>query len=143
MVTINFTLFVQLGLFLLFIWVMNRLVLRPALRVMDKRAEAIEDDHASAESDIAKAKSLESRYTSEIAAARRAANVQVERARREVLDARHVALNKRRQQGDEAVAEVEAAANARVDAQRAQFDGLAHQVAERIKEHLGLGGPQS
>ena len=141
MVTINFTIIVQLALFGLFVWVANRLILRPTLRVMDRRAETMEQDQATAESDTAEAQSLESKYTAEMASARRAANVRVERARRDAMDARNAALNERHRESDKAVAEVEAAANEEIDAQRGQFEGLTRQIGESISRHLKLGGP--
>jgi F-type H+-transporting ATPase subunit b len=143
MVTLNFTIVVQLALFGLFVWVANRLVLRPTLRVMDRRAETMEEDRVAAESDAAEAQALESRYTAEIAAARRASNVNVERARRDALDARNAALNERHRESDKAIADVEAAATAEIEAQRGQFKDLTRQIAEGISRHLNLGGPES
>ena len=141
MVTLNFTILVQLALFGLFVWVANRFILRPALRVLDKRAETMEEDRAAAQSDAAEAQALESRYTAEIAAARRAANVTIEQARRDAMDARNAALSERYRESDKAAAEAEAAANAAIDAQRDQFKDLADQIAGEISRHLKLGGP--
>ena len=141
MVTLNFTIVVQLALFGLFVWVANRLILRPTLRVMDRRAETMEEDRVAAESDEAEAQSLESKYIAEMASARRAANVSVERARRDALDARNAALNERHKESDKAVAVVEAEATAEIEAQRGQFEDLARQIGEGISRHLNLGGP--
>lgn len=44
MVTINFTLLVETGLFLLFMWAMHRYVFTPLLAVMDERADGIAAD---------------------------------------------------------------------------------------------------
>jgi F-type H+-transporting ATPase subunit b len=136
-------LLVQLALFGLFVWVANRLILRPTLRVIDQRAETIEEDRATAETDEEQAQAMESKYAAEIAAARRAASVRVEQARRDAMDARNAALNERHREADQAVGEVEAAANAEIEAQRDQFKDLAHQIADGISRHLNLGGPAS
>ena len=47
MVTINLTLFVQLGLFLIFMWGARKLIFDPILKVLDSREEKLEQDQAN------------------------------------------------------------------------------------------------
>ena len=48
MVTLNLTIAVQLALFLLFLAVTNKLVLKPMLAVLDKRDEQVRQDEETA-----------------------------------------------------------------------------------------------
>ena len=59
MVIVNLTLFVELGLFLLFLWAMQRWVLMPLLAVMDERRAKMAGDADAADAAERRAKELE------------------------------------------------------------------------------------
>ena len=83
MVTLNFTIVVQLGLFLIFLWSVNRLVFGPVLITLDQRNEKLADDEVSTETDSRKAGELEGSYLAEMSAARRGSLNATDAARRE------------------------------------------------------------
>ncbi len=139
MIAINFTIFVELGLFLLFMWVTQRLILMPLLAVMDRRDDRVTEDEQAAEQRAAEAESLESRYADEIAAMRRAASTQIEQARREGMMARALAIRERKAEADQAVRVVEEAAMGAMETERQQFGALVPGLTERMAKQLHLG----
>ena len=59
MIALNFTLFVQLCLFLLFLYVTNAIVVRPLLKTIDARNAKIEADQTAADGDAQEAARVE------------------------------------------------------------------------------------
>ena len=143
MVVLNLTFLVQLGLFLVFLTVMHFLVLRPTLRVTDRRDEKMDADRQAAEADHDEAAQLETQYASELGAVRRDTATQVAQAQRAAQEKHVAALAEHRRQGDQTVAAVRAAAVAHLDEQRKQYDGLTPELAEAIAKGLGLGRDNS
>ena len=139
MIAIIFTLFVELGLFLLFMWVTQRLILMPLLAVMDRRDDQVNEDVTAAEHYAAEAESLEGRYADEIAGVRRAASTEIEQARREGMMARAAAIRERKAAADQAVRAVEEAAMSAVESERQQFGSLLPGLTERMAKQLHLG----
>ena len=140
MVNINSTLLVQLGLFLLFLWGLNRLVLRPMLKTMDDREDMLRRQEAETDSDTTQAEQAESTYASRIAAARQEAAQRVEEARRAALGERTAALAQRRAEANGAVERVRGKALEAVDEQRQRYADLAPGLVGAIIEKLGTGG---
>lgn len=139
MIAINFTLFVELGLFLLFMWVTQRLILMPLLAVMDRRDDQVNEDEVAAERHADEADSLESRYADEIAGVRRAASTEVEKARREGMMARAAAIRERKAAADQVVRGVEEAAMSAMETERQQFGTLLPGLTKRMANQLHLG----
>ncbi len=140
MVTINLTIVVQLGLFLLFLWALNKLVLQRVLRNLDARETALEQDAEAANADASAAQSLEAQYAAELTAARRAATVHFERERRAAMDDRNERLARARENGDQEVMAVSRDGQAQIQAQREQFGTLAQDVAEAMAQRLRVKG---
>lgn len=140
MVTINLTIVVQLVLFLLFLWVMNKLVLQPVLRRLDEREHDIEQNARAAKEDAKTAKALESQYTAELSAARRAAAARFARERAAAMDSRNQRLTQARHDGDRAVMAVEREGKDQIAAQRGEFDAMAAEVADAMARQLQLKG---
>ena len=111
MIALNFTLVVQLLLFLLFLYVTNKVVLRPLLKTMDARSAKVEKDTAAAEADSREAERVEG------AVKNRLTGIHQEEALR-LRKARHDEYQENR----EALEEMKRHANAGVDAYRAQMD---------------------
>ncbi|MBN2311769.1 MAG: hypothetical protein JXR94_22510 [Candidatus Hydrogenedentes bacterium] len=133
---------VQLGLFLTFLWVMNRLVLQPILRVMDERDESIRDAQNSAASDARDAQNIEARYAGEVAAARRESTVHLQQVRRDALRERISVLAERQAEADRAVLVARKEARARLVEERAKCEALAPELADAMAARIGLGGVQ-
>ena len=140
MVTINLTIVLQLGLFLLFLWALNKLVLRPVVNSLDAREAALEHDAEAARADASAAQSLESQYAAELSTARTAATVQFERERSAAMDERNQRLARARADGDQAVIEVAREGEAQIEAQRPQFGTLAEQLAQAMAQRLRVKG---
>jgi F-type H+-transporting ATPase subunit b len=140
MIAINFTFFVELGLFLLFMWVTQRIILKPILSVMDRRDDQVTADEAAAEQQAAESESLEGRYADEIAGVRRAASTEIETARRDGMMARAAAIRERKAEADQAVRKVEEAALEAMNIERKRFDSLVPGLSERMAKQLQLGG---
>ncbi len=143
MVSLNPTLLIELGLFLLFVWGTHRFVIRPVLRVMDERDARLAQDEHSASEDNAEAHRLEEHHQVEIAKALRDAHQKTERTRRGAREQHGDTLAVRRKQAD---AEVEAARGAllqEVEAERAKYATLTPDLADAMGRQLGLGGRES
>ena len=139
MVVLNLTLVIELGLFLVFLWVTNKIILSPILRVMDDRDAKMSQDLQQAETDTAEAEKLEKKYTLVISTERRASHVAFEKARRAAMDEHSAALSAHKREADAAVAVVAEEAEARVEQERQQYDALVPGIAADIAGHLGLG----
>jgi len=142
MVVLNFTIIIELGLFLLFLWVTNKLILQPVLHNIDKREEGIALNEQAAETDAEEAEELEQRYAEAMAKARRAAHSEIEAARREAMDAHNAALLEHRRQADAEVEAQHESAFQKAEVERANYDALAPALADEIAGRLGVGGGQ-
>jgi len=141
MISLNLTLFVEVGLFLLFLWACRRWVFTPVLRVLDEREASLEAGKTEAQRDLELAEELEARCYRELAEARRQAKLATDHAMREAHEARARAVSARRHQAEEAVQAAAAEAAAAVERERAQLDALAPEMAAAIRTRLGLEVP--
>ena len=143
MVSVNITLLVELGLFLVFLWVTARIVIRPALTTMDKRSARIEGDRASADDYAAKTDDLKRSYHEEITTARRAAKRKIAETCRQALSDRVDAIADRRRHGQRLVDAVRATAQQQEEAQRPQYAALVARLAESLVANVTtIGRPQ-
>ena len=143
MVDLNFTLVVQLLMFLGFLWVMDRWVLRPLLQVMDKRERTINDDKEQAQTDQEAAESLEHEYAASLASAHQKAHKKVAESLRSLQDEhlkQRIALRDTQQQE---VAQAREEAQAKLDEQRGAFPEMSKAIAGAMMNQLGLGGDAS
>ncbi len=140
MVTLNLTLAVQLGLFLIFLWGTNTLFFRPILSHMDHREEQIEQSRTNAEADDKTTAKLEVSYAQEMGAIRRAADDEFRDNRRAALEAHAAALSEQRHRADETVAKIREEALQQVESERGAYERLAPGVADLIAERLGMRG---
>jgi len=140
MIAINLTFFVILGMFLLFLFVTQQIILKPTLDVMDRRDDRVAADEDAAQQHSAEADTLESRYAEEIARVRRAACMDIDEARREGMLARVNAIRERKAAADQEVAAIKDAASDALDAERKHFDELVPGLADRMAQQLHLGG---
>jgi F0F1-type ATP synthase membrane subunit b/b' len=140
MVALNLTLLVQLGLFLIFLWVTNAIILRPTLRVLDDRDSTLEKNREETASDTKEAQSLQSRVSKELATARRGGAVEVERARHDEMASRLEAMTKRKKEAEVMVGTVRDDLQKQVDAEREQYAPLVTTLSETIAQRLRKGG---
>jgi F-type H+-transporting ATPase subunit b len=138
MVNINLTFFIQLVLFLVFLWGANRIALRPILRVLDKREDTIRDQEDTAEQEAEKAARLEAEYASAMQDTRREASVRQMQARRAAMDERATALTARHREADEAIAALHDEAARQVEAERPKYAPLVASLAHAVEDRLNL-----
>lgn len=140
MVSLNFTIVVELILFLIFLWVTNKVILKPALRLLDERDDAVTANHEQAETDTETAQQLEAQYSSEISTARREVSLRIEQVRRELNSQHNQKVSEQRKKGD---AEVEAAheeAMKQVEAQRAAYGPLVDDLVKVLDQQMHAEG---
>ncbi len=143
MVDLNFTLVVQLLMFLVFLWAMTRWVLRPLLGTMDERETTITADKEQAQTDQETAEQLEQEYAAALAAAHQQAHQKVAEALHEVQSSQIDERNDLRREQQEEIAQAREEANAFVEQQRETFPDLSKAIADAMLHHLGLGGDAS
>ena len=143
MVILNFTILIQLALFLLFLWGTSVWVIRPTLRVMDERAYHVDQQENRARVDLELAQTHEKRY----AQARRDMRLKAEQgfrdARRAALDAQAQTLAQQRKQADRAIAIVREEAGKLAQKERGSYKQLAPALSRLIAARIGIEGPQA
>ena len=141
MVTLNLTLVIEVGLFLVFVWGTARFILRPVLRSLDERVAVIEQDHAQAAVDMEEANTLEGQYARELLDIRQRADEAYRDARRKTLKGHADAVARAIEWADQAVAEARDNAMRLVDEQRDSIESAVPEIAELIERRLYAGGP--
>ncbi len=143
MVDLNFTLVVQLLMFLGFLWAMNRWVLQPLLQFMDEREQTMAQAREQADTDQQTAENLEQEYAAALASLHRKAHQKVMDEVRVVQDRNLKDREKVRQRHGEEVAEVRQEAHDFVAQERNAYPQLSQEIAENMMDRLGLGGNAS
>ena len=143
MVDLNFTLVVQLLMFLGFLWVMDRWVLRPLLKTMDKRERTINDDKEQALTDQEAAEALENEYAAALASAHQKAHKKVAIALRTRQEEQLEQRNTLRDVQQQEVAQTREAAEAEINKQRDAFPEMSKAIAIAMLNQLGLGDDAS
>jgi len=140
MVTLNLTLLVELGLFLVFLWMMRVFVFKPLLRVMDEREARVAEDKHAADARATEAKELEREYGAKVAAIHRASSQEIMRAHRKAQEAHANKLRELKQRTDANVASARKQAKAQVAEEREKYGPLVDDLVQEIAKHAGLEG---
>jgi F-type H+-transporting ATPase subunit b len=142
MVNVNLTLLVELGLFLVFLLLMHRLVLRPLMDLLDRRDAQVEGDLAAAQDVTAKADAMEAALRTEITNLHRKASKEIVKVHREAQE-EHAAVvaNLKHREARELIA-IHDAFMAQLDVERAHLPELATGISTAIRQRLGLSGGQ-
>lgn len=143
MVTINFTIIVQVGLFLLFMAAMNRWIFRPMLRLLDERAERVRADETQAGKSTEEAKKLERTYALQLAGIHRDASQRALAAQREAQEKhmQHILAMKR--QEDAEIKALRAQYKAQIDEERERFGPIIEGLTEVLARKMAPRGGQS
>lgn len=139
MVTLNFTIVLEVGLFLLFLFGMARWVFRPALATLDAREALVERNRASAETALREAESLEDEYRQAVARMRHEADEAVRDARRKALDDLAAQMLEKQREADARIHAIREESARLRETQRADMERLAPELAEAIARQLGVG----
>ena len=143
MVTLNATILVQVLLFLGFLWLMNTLVFRPLLKVMDARESRLEEDREKSQTEVAAAEELEREYAAKMGDLHRQASRKVAEAHRAANGQQAARVAELKRQEDRELAETRAAAMAQVEGERKRYPELTAALAQGMLARLGLGGSGS
>lgn len=140
MIALNFTLVVQLGLFLLFLWGTNRFVFRPLLRTMDARNDKLEQDRVHAETDAQEAKRLETLYTDRLTTAHQVAAQRLNKARYDAYQENRAALEAAKRREEAEVGAYRDALDQQVGGERAKFAALLPGIIEAMDRQVNTEG---
>ena len=143
MVTINFTLFVETGLFLLFLWLMHRFVFKPLLKVMDERAARLREDKEVAERESEVAQQREREYASQLGTIHYKATRTVLEGKREANLQQQEKVAALRAEGARELDALREDLRKQVAAQQNETRALATQLKESLTDSLGLRGAES
>lgn len=138
MVSINFTLFVVLAMFLGFLWAMHRFIFKPVLTLTDERDEKMAEDRAVARDASVEAEQLEDEYSAKLAKLHRESNVRLTRSRRAAQEEHHAKVEAFKNKADADLRDLRAAVQHEIDGQKDQFSGLATEIADSMANRLEL-----
>lgn len=140
MIDINFTLLLQFGLFMLFLWGANRLMFRPVLRVMDEREEKIAADTTNAERDNTEAQKAEEQFIAQITEANQEAARNLRQARQDAYAQNRVRLEKQRLQAEQDLLAHHDEVQQQLEMQRRQYDEHLPILVDAIDQQLRMKG---
>lgn len=143
MVSLNFTFFVILAFFLVFLWAMNRFVIQPLLVVMDQRDGRIQGDKEEARKLTADAAAREREYASRLSALHQEAQLHIAQAHRTAQESYQAGLEALKQREAEEVRDARAEARRLIAEQRDQYDALAAELKDLLRAQLGREKPAS
>lgn len=139
MVTINLTLLIELGLFLLFLWGTSKFIFPRVIHSIEERDARIETNEHAAGTDTDTAVELEDAYHRRTSDTHRNAEENVRKARRSAMDKHAVSIARERDRADRDVAEVRDAAARGVEDEREACLRMAPELANRMMSRLGIG----
>lgn len=143
MVVINFTLLVELGLFLIFLWGMAVFILRPVLRLLDERDDNIAHEQRQADEALEKEALLRKQSADARSAFRSRIENDYRRAQLGIRENQNATLTEKRRKSDAAIAEARDAALKQIEDERPSYAALSSELADSLFEHLGMGqGPR-
>jgi F-type H+-transporting ATPase subunit b len=121
---------------LLLATILNLLLFKPLLRVMEQRQAAVSSARQLAEQAAAQAKSATDEFEARTRDARAEVYRQMEETRRTALDRRASLLSDTRQQAEASIAEATSRLRAEADEARARLDRDAESLATTIVERV-------
>lgn len=143
MVTINFTLFIELVLFLVFLWGTARYVVPRVVDSLDERERSIQDAQAVSKTDSDTAHQLEQQYEAELTTLRRNAEDEFRVARRAAMDTHDAKLAAKRAEADIEVGRVRDTATREFEQERDASTASAQELGKLVTRQLGLDGERS
>ncbi len=140
MISLNFTLVVELVLFLIFLGVTNRLIFRPLLRIMDEREATVARDKEQAAAAAQSASALEVENAERVTEAHRAAPHNLRSARDEAYRAYRLEMEELRKKADQELGLFRAEIAQQIDGQRTTYPDLVPSLVKSIDERLHVEG---
>jgi len=140
MITVNFTLFVELALFLLFLAGAYKIAWRPLLETMDQRAGKIDGDRAAAEKSRKEAHRLEGVYVEQLTAAHQEAAHRLAQARYDAYQSGRAQLDALRVTAEKEIDTFREAVDRQVGEEQAKVAGLMAEVIEAADGKISAEG---
>jgi F-type H+-transporting ATPase subunit b len=136
LIDIDLTAFVQFGLFLVLMYVANKLLFQPYLQLRERRKAGIDGARAEAERMTAEADAKLADYEKQLAVARNRANEEGRKVRAEATAHEREVTDKARAEAQKAIDEATAKMRAETDAARGQLmpqaDAIARSMASKL-----------
>ncbi len=140
MVSINFTIVVELALFLLFLGVTNRFIFRPLLRTMDEREATVARDREAAAAGNDEARTLETLHAEKVMEAHRTTTQRIRDARDEAYRHNRQEMDALRQKADQELGVFRAQIAQQLATERKKFAENLPSVVKAIDERLHVEG---
>jgi F-type H+-transporting ATPase subunit b len=136
LIDIDLTVFVQFALFLVLMYVANKLMFQPYLALRERRKAGIEGARAEAERMTAQADAKLADYEKQLAVARGRANEEGRKVRAEAITHEREVTDAARTTAQKAIDEAQAKMRGETEAARAQLmpqaDAIAKQIASKL-----------
>ena len=132
----DLTLVLQIGLFLIFMWIMNRMLFRPTLRVLEERERQIQGARGKVEDLQARVEAAMSRYGESIREARMTGEVERMRFVREAMGEEERIANEGRARAVETMKRIQENVAREAGIARTELDAKAREFAALIAEQV-------
>ncbi|MBI1318733.1 MAG: hypothetical protein GC168_07265 [Candidatus Hydrogenedens sp.] len=139
MVNLNFTIIVETGLFLVFLWLMYAFVLRPLLKVMDAREAQLTGDETAAAKLEQDCEDTERLYRVSLAAIHQRGSMRVAEAKREEQARHNEQVHALKAEGAERMSVLLKEMREQVRQQRAASDAVVADIKMALSDKLGSG----
>jgi len=143
MIALNFTLVVQLILFLLFLYVTNKIVFRPLLKTMDARTAKIEGDRASANADSKEAEGIENKLKDQLTGIHQEEALRLRKARLDEYNKNRGILEDTKRRIDADVGGYRLQMDHQVEEERGKYPSLAPAIIEAMDHRINAEGSTS
>ena len=140
MVSVNITVVVEIVLFLLFLWVVNRTVFRPLLRVMDGRAEKMSQLHGAGAASRAEADRLKAEYIARLTELNQGVAERLRTTRLSTYRENRVCMDDLRSQAEADLLAHRVKLAKQLEEERAKFDELVPTLVEGMDRQIRSEG---
>jgi F-type H+-transporting ATPase subunit b len=140
MIVLNFTLVVQLLLFLLFLYVTNKFVIRPLLVVMDARSAELEDDVAAAEADSKEAAQIDANVKERLVNVHQEEALRLRKARLDEYQKNREVLDEIKRRSDAAIDEYSKKMDQRIETERGNYATVLPVIIEAMDRQVNTEG---
>jgi F-type H+-transporting ATPase subunit b len=136
MINIDATFFVQLAIFLAFVFYLNAVLIRPMGAYLDRRKRTIEEQRSSGSEQDTELEDLQSGYTRRITAARDEMLSRRSEARKEAMTIQNSLLDEARKEANAELAKAEKELAGDITAARGTLETQARTLAALISEKI-------
>ncbi len=140
MIALNFTLFVQLLLFLLFLFVTNKIVVRPILKTMDARSAKVEEDQAAAGADSKEAERVEASVKDRLTSIHQEEALRLRKERHDEYQENRGVLEEMKRRANADVEAYRAQMDQRVEEERRNYPQLVPAIVEAMDRQVNTEG---